>query len=34
LINKKVGDRITLKRDREDIVFEIMSITYRWSWSY
>jgi transcription elongation factor GreB len=29
LINKKVGDRITLKRDREDIVFEIMSITYR-----
>jgi transcription elongation factor GreB len=29
LINKKVGDNITLKRDREDIVFEIMEISYR-----
>lgn len=29
LINKKVGDRITLKRDREDIVFEVMDIAYR-----
>ena len=29
LINKKVGDKITLKRDREDIVFEIMEIAYR-----
>ena len=29
LINKKAGDRITLKRDREDIVFEIMDIAYR-----
>jgi len=29
LINKKVGDVITLKRDREDIVFEIMDIAYR-----
>ena len=29
LINKKAGDRITLKRDREDIVFEIMEIAYR-----
>jgi transcription elongation factor GreB len=29
LINKKVGDRITLKRDKEDIVFEIMEIAYR-----
>jgi len=29
LINKKVGDRITLKRDREDIVFEIMDVAYR-----
>jgi len=29
LINKKVGDRITLKRDREDIVFEIMDVVYR-----
>jgi len=28
LINKKVGDKITLKRDREDIVFEIMDIAY------
>jgi transcription elongation factor GreB len=29
LINKKVGDKITLKRYREDIVYEIMDITYR-----
>jgi len=29
LINKKAGERITLKRDREDIVFEIMDIAYR-----
>lgn len=29
LINKKTGDRITLKRDREDIVYEIMAISYR-----
>ncbi|MCE5345405.1 MAG: GreA/GreB family elongation factor [Bacteroidales bacterium] len=29
LINKKVGDKITLKRNREDIVFEIMDISYR-----
>jgi len=29
LINKKVGDKITLKRDREDIVFKIMDITYQ-----
>lgn len=29
LINKKVGDKITLKRDREDIVFAIMDIAYR-----
>ena len=28
LIRKKVGDKITLKRDREDIVFEIMNIAY------
>jgi len=28
LINEKVGDKITLKRDREDIVFEIMDIAY------
>jgi transcription elongation factor GreB len=28
LINKKVGDKVTLKRDREDIVYEIMGITY------
>lgn len=29
LINKKTGDRVTLKRDREDIVFEITGITYK-----
>ncbi|NMC39390.1 MAG: GreA/GreB family elongation factor [Bacteroidales bacterium] len=28
LINKKAGDRITLKRDRENIVFEIRDIAY------
>ena len=28
LISKKVGDKITLKREREDIVFEIMNIAY------
>jgi transcription elongation factor GreB len=26
LINKKVGDRITLKREREDVVYEIMDV--------
>ncbi len=29
LINKKNGDTIILKRDKEDIVFEIMDIAYR-----
>jgi transcription elongation factor GreB len=29
LINRKAGDKITLKRDREDIVYEIMDIAYR-----
>jgi transcription elongation factor GreB len=29
LINKKVGDKITLKRDREDIVFEVLDIAYQ-----
>jgi transcription elongation factor GreB len=29
LINKKVGDRISLKREREDIVYEILDIAYR-----
>lgn len=29
LINKKVEDKVTLKRDREDIVFEIVGIAYR-----
>ncbi|TFH39674.1 MAG: transcription elongation factor GreA [Bacteroidia bacterium] len=29
LINKKVGDSVTLKRDKEDIVFEIIEIVYR-----
>jgi transcription elongation factor GreB len=28
LINKKVGDRAVLKRGREDLVFEILDITY------
>ena len=28
LINKKVGERITLKRDRADIVFEVIDISY------
>ena len=31
LINKKTGDKIILKRDRADIVFEIMDISWRWS---
>lgn len=31
LINKKTGDRITLKQNREDIVFEVKGITYRLS---
>jgi transcription elongation factor GreB len=29
LINKKTGDRVTLKRDKEDIVFEIITVTYK-----
>ncbi|HBH85242.1 MAG: transcription elongation factor GreA [Bacteroidetes bacterium GWE2_41_25] len=29
MINKKVGDKITLKRDSGDVVFEIMDIAYR-----
>jgi transcription elongation factor GreB len=29
LINKKIGDNVTLKRDREDIVFEVTGITYK-----
>ena len=29
LINKKVGDKITLKRNKEDIVFEVLDISYR-----
>ena len=28
LTDKKAGDRITLKRDRDDIAFEIMAVTY------
>jgi transcription elongation factor GreB len=28
LINKKVGERITLKRDRSDIVFDVIDISY------
>ena len=29
LINKKIGDKAILKRDSEEIVFEIIEITYR-----
>lgn len=29
LINKKTGDSVTLKRDREDIIFEIIGIDYK-----
>jgi len=29
LINKKVGGKVILKRDREDIAYEIMEIAYR-----
>ncbi|HSL86870.1 MAG TPA: GreA/GreB family elongation factor [Bacteroidales bacterium] len=29
LINGKVGDKIVLKREKEDIVFEVMDIAYR-----
>jgi transcription elongation factor GreB len=29
LINKKAGEKIILKRDREEIVYEIMNIAYR-----
>src|SRR5450759_4881264 len=28
LINKKIGDRVVLKRAKEDIVFEILDISY------
>ena len=28
LINKKTGDKVVLKRSKEDIVFEILDITY------
>jgi len=29
LINKKAGDKVTLKRDKENIVFEIIGIVYK-----
>ena len=29
LINKRAGDRIALKRDREEILFEVIEIVYR-----
>lgn len=29
LLNKKAGDIVTLKRDKEDIVFKILEISYR-----
>jgi transcription elongation factor GreB len=28
LINKKIGDKAILKREQEDLVFEIIDITY------
>ena len=28
LMNKKTGDRVKLKRDKEDIVFEVIEIAY------
>jgi transcription elongation factor GreB len=28
LINKKIGDKVVLKRAKEDIVFEILDITF------
>lgn len=28
LINKKVGDKVTLKRERDEIVFEVLEIVY------
>jgi transcription elongation factor GreB len=29
LINKKTGDRVTLRRDKQDIVFQIIGIAYK-----
>jgi hypothetical protein len=29
LINKKNGDRITLKREKDEFFFELMEIAYR-----
>jgi transcription elongation factor GreB len=29
LINKRIGDKVVLKRAKEDLVFEILDITYR-----
>jgi len=29
LINKKAGDKVVLKRDREDLVFQVMEIVYQ-----
>ena len=29
LINKKIGEKVAIKRDREDVVFKIMDIAYR-----
>jgi transcription elongation factor GreB len=28
LMNKKEGDKVVLKRDKKDIVYEIMNISY------
>lgn len=29
LVNKKIGDKVVLKRAKEDIIFEILDISYR-----
>ena len=29
LINKRIGDKVILKRSKEDVVFEILNIIYR-----
>jgi len=28
LINKKTGEKVTLKREKDEIVFEVLKITY------
>jgi hypothetical protein len=29
LVNKKIGDKVVIKRAKEDIVFEILDISYK-----